>query len=83
MTEPLDGNVIAAELSRHFGAEVTDRRGVCTHCGASSVVAELVVYCSGPGTVARCPRCGGVSIVLVEIHGRLQVDTNGFALSGR
>ena len=82
MTEPLDGNAIAGQLQRHFGSEMTDVRGTCAHCGAVAVVGELVVYCSRPGTVARCPRCLGVAIVLVEIHDQLRVDADGFALSG-
>jgi Family of unknown function (DUF6510) len=40
-----------------------------------------LVYRSGPGDVARCPSCGGVSIVVVEIRGEVRVDAGGFALA--
>ncbi len=81
MTEALDGNAIAAELQRHFGVEMTGVSGVCRHCGASAAVAELRVYRSGPGDVARCPACGAVAIVVVEIRGSLRVDAAGFELA--
>ena len=58
MTDALDGNAIAAQLLQHFGVEMTGVSGVCQHCGAAATVAELLVYRSGPGDVARCPSCG-------------------------
>jgi predicted RNA-binding Zn-ribbon protein involved in translation (DUF1610 family) len=45
--------------------------GKCTTCGARSAIAELRVYISGPGTVARCPGCGDVAIVLARSTARL------------
>jgi Family of unknown function (DUF6510) len=64
--DALDGNAIAGELFAAFGHEMTTVVGRCTSCGASSAIAELPVYVSGPGTVARCPGCGGVAMVLVR-----------------
>jgi hypothetical protein len=64
--DALDGNAIAGELFAAFGREMTSAIGVCTGCGARTVIAELPVYVSGPGTVARCPGCAGVAIVLVR-----------------
>jgi Family of unknown function (DUF6510) len=62
--DALDGNAIAGELFAAFGHEMTAVVGRCTSCGATSAIAELRVYISGPGTVARCPDCAGVAIVL-------------------
>ena len=64
--DALDGNAIAGDLFAAFGHEMTAVIGTCTQCGASSAVAELRVYISGPGTVARCPGCGGVAMTLVR-----------------
>jgi DNA-directed RNA polymerase subunit RPC12/RpoP len=64
--EALDGNAIAGELFVAFGHEMTAVVGRCTSCGARSAIAELGVHMSGPGTVARCPGCSSVAIVLVR-----------------
>jgi Family of unknown function (DUF6510) len=62
--DALDGNAIAGELFAAFGHEMTTVLGTCTTCGARSAIAELRVYISGPGTVARCPGCASVALVL-------------------
>ncbi len=62
--DALDGNAIAGELFTAFGREMTAAVGTCAGCGARSAIAELRVYISGPGTVARCPGCATVAIVL-------------------
>jgi len=64
--DALDGNAIGGELFAAFGREMTTVIGTCTSCGATSAIAELPVYLSGPGTVARCPGCASVAIVLVR-----------------
>ena len=69
--DALDGNAIAGDLFAAFGHEMTAVVGTCTNCGASSPVAELRVYISGPGIVARCPGCASVAIVLVQGTARL------------
>ena len=78
--DALDGNAIAGLLQEVFGAEMTTARGVCGHCGAQWVVAELVVYLQAPGTVARCCGCRGVVMVVVEAHGVKCVDLMGIAM---
>ena len=62
--DALDGNAIAGELHAAFGHDMTTVIGTCTSCRAPSAIAELRVYVSGPGTVARCPGCGSVAMVL-------------------
>ena len=79
--EPLDGNSIAGALAEYFGAEMTAASGTCAHCGAVGQIAELRVYLRGPGAVARCPMCGNVVIVVVEVRERVTVDLSGFRLS--
>jgi len=68
--DALDGNAIAGELFAAFGHEMTTALGTCASCGATSAIAELRVYISGPGTVARCPGCGGVVAVIDMSGGR-------------
>ena len=64
----LDGNAIAGTLMAIFGTEMTTATGACASCGRRSPVGELAVYLRGPGTVARCPHCASILIVLVEAH---------------
>jgi hypothetical protein len=75
----LDGNAIAGQLFDVFGSEMTSATSVCAACGASSYVAEAVVYMRGPGTVARCRTCGEVHMVLVTIRDVTCVDVRGLA----
>ena len=76
--DALDGNAIGGELFAAFGHEMTAVVGTCMSCGERSAIAELRVYISGPGTVARCPGCGGVAMVLV--HGTARFS--GYELAG-
>jgi predicted RNA-binding Zn-ribbon protein involved in translation (DUF1610 family) len=76
--DALDGNAIAGELFAAFGHEMTTAVGTCTDCGARSAIAELRVYVSGPGTVAQCPSCGSVAIVLARGTARF----SGYTLIG-
>lgn len=75
----LDGNAIAGTLFAVFGEEMTTATAGCAHCGEATCVAELRVYLRAPGTVARCPRCDNVVMVLVEAHGLTCVDMSGLA----
>jgi DNA-directed RNA polymerase subunit RPC12/RpoP len=76
--DALDGNAIAGELFAAFGREMTTAVGTCTNCGARSAVAELRVYVSGPGAVARCPGCGSVAMVVARGTARFA----GYTLAG-
>lgn len=55
--DALDGNAIAGWLFEHFGSEMTNVTGRCTHCGTCSLIAELQVYTRGQGAVTRCSTC--------------------------
>jgi Family of unknown function (DUF6510) len=76
--DALDGNAIGGELFAAFGREMTAAVGTCTSCGATSAIAELRVYVSGPGAVARCPGCASVALVLV----RGTAHFSGYELAG-
>ena len=78
--DALDGNAIAGQLLALYGADMTMASGVCANCGIRSLIAELVVYLSAPGSVARCPGCGVVLIVAVEIADTIEVHFTGFEL---
>lgn len=62
-----------------FGAEMTTASGVCGHCGAGGLVAELFVYVRAPGTIVRCRSCHGVLMILVERRGTVCVNLQGLA----
>lgn len=78
--EALDGNALAGRLFDYFGTEMTIAHGSCAYCGAGAQIAELRVYARAPGTVARCPSCGNVVIVLVSVRDVQKVHLSGFRL---
>ena len=73
----LDGNAIGGILHEVFGVEMTISASVCAACGSTRPVAELEVYVRAPGTVVRCPSCGGVVMRLVRGRDRTWVDMSG------
>jgi hypothetical protein len=75
--EALDGNAIAGLLLDVFGTEMTTATGTCAGCGASSQLAELVVYSQAPGTVARCRACTSILMVFTRQRGMTCVDLSG------
>jgi Family of unknown function (DUF6510) len=77
----LDGNAIAGALHQHLGRELTTARATCGHCGATFVLAELVVYSGAMGSVCRCRHCDGVVLVIVEHDETIQIHWNRFALT--
>lgn len=72
--DALDGNAIAGALFEHFGNEMTMAQVRCSHCTRTSLMAELRVYMNAPGAVARCPECGDVLIVIVDVRGAQRFD---------
>jgi hypothetical protein len=59
----VDGNAMGGLMMDVFGREMTDALGGCASCGSAHVMAELMVYRSGPGDVMRCPSCESVWMV--------------------
>ncbi len=76
----VDGNALAGALEQYSGRDMTAERGTCGHCGEPSMVAQLVVYPRGPGSVARCPHCGDVVMVVTEIRATVAVHMDRYAL---
>jgi hypothetical protein len=77
--EALDGNAIGGLLWQVFGAELTTATATCAGCGATTQVAELVVYLEAPGTVVRCRSCDNTLMVVVDVRGTKCVDLLGLA----
>jgi hypothetical protein len=83
--EALDGNAIAGLLQEVFGAEMTSALATCGTCGTAAAIGEGVVYLH-MGTILRCRSCGGLLMVITQVHGVSCVDLMGIAaldLSGR
>jgi hypothetical protein len=77
--DALDGNAIAGHLFEVFGVELTTAIGTCAGCRAIAPIAELSVYTSAPGVVARCRACEAVVMVLVARREATRVDLRGLA----
>lgn len=73
----LDGNAIGGLLAEIFNVEMTAAEGTCGGCGAVNAVARVDVYVNAPGTVMRCPACGGVLMRIVHGRGRYWLDLSG------
>ncbi|TCC54375.1 hypothetical protein E0H73_38635 [Kribbella pittospori] len=75
--QPLDGNAMAGVMHDLFGRDMTTMGYRCTGCGKTGVVAEMAVYASGPGTVARCRDCDTILLMLSERRGMYCIDAPG------
>jgi Zn finger protein HypA/HybF involved in hydrogenase expression len=73
----LDGNAIGGLLREIFALEMTAAESTCAGCGAVNAVGRVEVYVHAPGTVVRCPHCGGVLMKIVRGKGRYWVDLTG------
>lgn len=78
--DAVDGNAIAGVLVEHFGHEMTMAEMRCMHCQHISLMAELVVYLKAPGPVARCPTCGEVVMVIVNVRGTERFDMSNMEM---
>ena len=47
------------------------------------MIGELRVYMKAPGAVVRCPVCGKIVMVIVEVRGAARVNLAGIDLGGR
>jgi hypothetical protein len=73
----LDGNALAGPLTDLFIVDVAQASTCCVGCGHRCRVAELRVYLSGPGAVARCPVCSGVVLRYVRTSTTAILDLRG------
>jgi phage FluMu protein Com len=81
VSDPVDGNALAGDLRACLHAELTTATGRCQHCGAISVLGELVVYLSAPSPVARCPQCATVIFVIHRFRDPPQIHWSGYQVS--
>ena len=75
----VDGNALSAAFSIAFGTDLTAAEAVCAHCNHDHAFAEAHVYLRNPGMVMRCPNCGGLELILVEIDHHIHVTMRGLA----
>jgi hypothetical protein len=75
----LDANAAAGPLREIFAVDLTSARGQCNSCGNTGVLAEARLYTRAPGIVARCARCDGVLLRLVQDPRRTWLDLRGLA----
>jgi hypothetical protein len=75
--EYVDGSALAGPLSEVFNADVTTVVSQCTECGKVGAVAELRVYASDVGYVARCAVCDHVTLRVVRTPTQLWLDVRG------
>lgn len=71
----LDGNALAGDLAEIFTAEMTAARFTCAGCDHDAAVATLRVW----GSVARCPTCDDVVLILVRTPTRVYLTLSGTA----
>ena len=84
---PAAGVDVLVQRTRDGGAEVVQllKTGSAYYAPSAAAarmaraVAELVVYRPGLGTVVRCPACGRVLMVFVQVRGITCVDLRGLA----
>ena len=77
MSQMVDGNAIAGDLSEIFAVDLTTAIATCAGCGDPSVMATLRVWGPAAGLVARCPSCDEVILRLVRGPERAWLDLRG------
>jgi hypothetical protein len=79
MSDHVDGNAVIGALSLALGTDLAQGWLECAGCGDSHAIARTLVYLRCPGMVLRCPGCGDVEVVVVEIRHRLTATLSGVA----
>ena len=77
MSDHVDGNAVIGALSLALGTDVGEGSLECAGCGDTHEIARTQVYLRCPGMVLRCPGCGAVEVVIVEIRHRLTATLTG------
>ena len=75
----VDGNALAGPLSDVFAFDVTSAVGRCRGCGATGMIAEVMVYAAWPGYIARCPHCDAVLATVVESADKIWLNLSGIS----
>jgi hypothetical protein len=76
----LDGNAAAGPLRELFALDLMTAACTCAHCGATTALAEHVLYPDAPALVLRCPSCTGVVLRYGTGGGRARLDLTGARL---
>jgi hypothetical protein len=76
----LDGNAAAGPLRELFALDLITAACTCAHCGATTALAEHVLYSDAPALVLRCPSCTGVVLRYASTGGRVRLDLTGARL---
>jgi Family of unknown function (DUF6510) len=72
-----DGNVLAGPLGEVFAVDITAAVTTCGGCGRRGPVAELHVYGSDLGMVARCAGCESVVLRYARTPAGSWLDLRG------
>lgn len=73
----VDGSALAGPLSEVFAVDICTAISQCTGCGRVGEVAQLRVYASDAGYVARCPGCEQVILRVVRTPTHVWLDVRG------
>ena len=73
----VDGNALAGPLSELFAVDITSASTRCVGCGSAWSVAQLHVFASGIGTVARCPGCDAAVLRYARTPSAAIIDFRG------
>lgn len=79
MSDYVDGNAVVGAFSLALGTDLAEGSLECAGCGNRHAIARTRVYLRCPGIVVRCPNCGGVEVVIVEVGHRLHATLSGVA----
>jgi hypothetical protein len=72
-----DGNALAGPLGEVFAVDITAAVTTCAGCGRRGAVAELHVYGSELGMVARCAGCESVVLRYARTPAGSWLDLRG------
>ena len=73
----LDGNAAGGLLGEIFPFEMTTAEVVCAGCSSNKLIAELMLYGHGMGTVLRCPGCDTAVLRVTHIRESYRLDLSG------
>lgn len=72
-----DGNALAGPLGEVFAVDITAAVTTCAGCGRRGAIAELRVFGSELGMVARCAGCEGVVLRYARTPAGSWLDLRG------
>ena len=73
----LDGNAAGGLLNEVFPFEMTSAMVVCAGCSTTKLIAELMLYGHGMGSVLRCPGCDTAVLRVTHIRKSYHLDLSG------